>query len=89
MIGGESNDKLFATIAKYSGRVSEPPYKTFDDQQKEVIREAIAIALEDAGKRFTGELVYNFTSADGFANANDISSELLFMADEYRRGVHE
>lgn len=87
MIGGESNDKLYGDLAKFDGRASEPPYQTFDDQQKEVIREAIAMALEDAGKRFIGEIAYNFTAADGYANANDINSELFSMAEEYRRGV--
>ena len=41
-----------------------------------------ADALMEAGKKFVGEIGYNFVSADGYSNAWDIQSELMNMADD-------
>ncbi len=39
-------------------------------------------ALEDAANKFDGTTPYNWTAADGYANAFDISAELRYMAAE-------
>jgi len=39
-------------------------------------------ALEDAANKFDGTTGYNWTAADGYANAFDIASELRYMATE-------
>ena len=42
----------------------------------------ISAALEDAANKFDGTTAYNWTAADGYANAFDIASELRYMATE-------
>ena len=53
------------------------------DEQLLVFAEAVRrSALEDAANKFDGTTAYNWTAADGYANAFDIASELRYMATE-------
>ena len=54
--------------------------------ERDLLRVALASAkkdaLEDAANKFDGTTAYNWTAADGYANAFDIASELRYMATE-------
>lgn len=52
------------------------------DDAKKVAAIAWRVALEDAASKFDGTAAYNWTAADGYANAFDIASELRYMATE-------
>ena len=57
----------------------------FNDEQKAIIAEAIASAIDDCAKCFSGEIPYTFQAEDGYSKAHSIAAELFGMADVYRR----
>ena len=46
-------------------------------------------ALREAGRKFTGEVNFNFVATDDYPNAWDIQLELLHMASEYIAALKE
>jgi len=53
-----------------------------DAQISAAVAAARRDAIEDAANKFDGTTAYNWTAADGYANAFDIASELRYMATE-------
>lgn len=56
--------------------------KSFNDMVRAIHDSGQKNALEDAANKFDGTAAYNWTAADGYANAFDIASELRYMATE-------
>ncbi len=59
------------------------------EEQERTIAMAKVDALREAGKKFTGEISFDFIAADGYSNAYDIQWELLHMAGEYLAALKE
>ena len=59
------------------------PFAHFDLER--YYARAQAQALRVAANKFRGDIGYNFVAADGYSSAQDIATELDFMADELER----
>ena len=55
---------------------------SFNDMVRAIFCAGGKHALVDAANKFDGTTGYNWTAADGYANAFDIASELRYMATE-------
>ncbi len=59
---------------------------SFNDMVRAIFCAGGKHALVDAANKFDGTTGYNWTAADGYANAFDIASELRYMATEVPNG---